>query len=116
MLHHLVARDNQRPVTFFYGARTDHDLILIDELTDLAHAHPWFRFVPALSQPEHNVAAWAGATGRVTDVLTRQVGTLRGHEAYLCGPPPMVDATIEVLLALACKRRHIVFDRFVPTG
>jgi len=72
--------------------------------------------VPVLSRPERNAAAWAGATGRVTDVLTRQMGTLRGHEAYLCGPPPMVDTTVEVLLALACKRRHIFFDRFVPTG
>jgi NAD(P)H-flavin reductase len=116
MVHHLVARDNQRPVTFFYGARTDRDLFLLDELTGLARAHPWFRFVPALSRPERNAAPWAGATGRITDVLARQVGTLRGHEAYLCGPASMVDATIEVLLSLACKRRHILFDRFVPTG
>jgi alkene monooxygenase reductase len=116
MIHHLVARDNQRQVTFFYGARTDRDLFLRDELTELARAHPWFRFVPVLSRPEHNAAAWAGATGRVTDVLARQAGTLRGHEAYLCGPAPMIDATIEVLLTLGCKRRHIFFDRFVPTG
>jgi ferredoxin-NADP reductase len=116
MLHHLVARDNRRRVTFFYGARTDHDLFLLDELLELERAHPWFRFVPTLSRPERNAAAWAGATGRVTDVLARQMGTLRGHEAYLCGPAPMIDATIEVLLTLACKRRHIFFDRFVPTG
>jgi alkene monooxygenase reductase len=115
MLHHLVVRDNQRPVTFFYGARTDGDLFLLDELTELARTHPWFRFVPTLSRPERNAAAWAGATGRVTDVLA-QMGTLRGHEAHLCGPPPMIDATIDVLLSQACKRRHIYFDRFVPTG
>jgi NAD(P)H-flavin reductase len=72
--------------------------------------------VPTLSRPERNSAAWAGATGRVTDVLAQQMGTLRGHEAYLCGPSPMIDATLEVLLSLGCKRRHIFFDRFVPTG
>jgi NAD(P)H-flavin reductase len=81
----------------------------------LARTHPWFRFVPTLSRPERNAAVWAGATGRVTDVLA-QMGTLRGHEAYLCGPPPMIDATIDVLLSQACKQRHIYFDRFVPTG
>jgi alkene monooxygenase reductase len=116
MLHHLVARGNQRQVTFFYDARTDRDLLLLDELSELERVHPWFRFVPALSRPERNAAAWAGASGKVTDVLARHTGTLAGHEAYLCGPPPMVDATIEVLLSRACKRRHIFFDRFVPTG
>jgi len=116
MLHHLAAGGNQRLVTFFYGARIDQDLFLLDELYDLERAQPWFRFMPVLSRPEHNAAAWAGATGRVTDVLGRQMHTLRGHEAYLCGPPQMIDAAIEVLLDRGCKRRHIFYDRFVPTG
>lgn len=116
MLHHLVARGNQRPVTFFYGARTDRDLFLLDELAGLERAHPWFRFLPALSEPERNAEPWDGATGMVTDVLHREMPSLRGHEAYLCGPPPMIDAAIEVLLATGCKQRHIFFDRFVPSG
>jgi ferredoxin-NADP reductase len=37
-------------------------------------------------------------------------------EAYLCGPPPMIDAAIEMLKTAGCKERHIYFDRFVPSG
>jgi alkene monooxygenase reductase len=116
MLHHLIARDNRRRVTFFYGARSDRDLFLLDELAGLERTHPWFRFVPALSEPERNLGPWQGATGMVTDVLRRELPSLHGHEAYLCGPPPMIDAAIGVLLASGCKQRHIFFDRFVPSG
>jgi NAD(P)H-flavin reductase/ferredoxin len=116
MLHHLVARGNERPVTFFFGARTDRDLFLLDELAALDREHAWFRFVPAVSEPERCGTPWSGATGLVIDVAREQLDSLRGHEAYLCGPPRMVDAAIEVLLAKGCKQRHIVLDRFVPTG
>jgi len=46
MLKDLEQAGNQRPVTFFYGARTDRDLLLLEELGQLAERHPWFRFIP----------------------------------------------------------------------
>jgi alkene monooxygenase reductase len=119
MLHHLIARGNERPVTFFFGVRADRDLFLLDELSALDREHAWFRFVPALSEPERCRTPWPGATGLITDVARRQLeqpDSLRGHEAYLCGPPRMVDAAIEMLLAKGCKQRHIFLERFVPTG
>jgi alkene monooxygenase reductase len=116
MLHHLAARANQRLVTFFYGARTEHDLPLLAEMRGLEREHGWFRFVPVLSRPGSSGSAWSGATGRVTAALGRHLPSCRGHEAYLCGSPPMVDAATQALLAAGCKRQHIFFDRFVPTG
>jgi NAD(P)H-flavin reductase/ferredoxin len=116
MLKHLAARGNGRPVTFFYGARTDSDLFLLDEMKALQRAHAWFRFVPALSEPERCAATWLGDTGLVTEVAREHMRSLRGHEAYVCGPPLMIDAAIAMLLAKGCKQRHIFFDRFVPSG
>ena len=116
MLRDLERPGNQRPVTFFYGARTDRDLFLLEELARLAERHPWFTFIPALSEPARNVGDWDGETGLVTDVLSRHHPSTRGFEAYLCGPPPMIDAAIDVLVAGGCKDRHIYFDRFVPSG
>ncbi|MGD9531151.1 FAD-binding oxidoreductase [Pseudonocardia sp.] len=115
MLAHLVATGNRREVVFCYGARTARDLFLLDELGALAAEHDWFTFVPALSDAAPG-EDWTGETGLVTDVLARRVPSNRGWEAYLCGPPPMIDAAIEVLRAGGCKERHIYFDRFVPSG
>ena len=116
MLRDLERTGNDREVTYFYGARTDRDLFLLDELNELARRNAWFTFVPALSDPSRNAGTWAGETGLITEVLERHLPSTRGHEAYLCGPPPMIDAALDVLLAGGCKDRHISFDRFVPSG
>jgi NAD(P)H-flavin reductase len=115
MLKDLCAAGNRRAVTFFYGARTRHDLFLLDELNALAAEHDWLTFVPALSEPSGD-DGWEGEQGMVTEVVSRRHPSTRGMEAYLCGPPPMIDAAIEVLKSTGCKERHIYFDRFVPSG
>ena len=116
MLRDLAAARNRRDVVFFYGARTSRDLFLVDELEDLAQSHDWFTFVLALSEPDASDGTWAGETGLITDVLQRHLPSTSGMEAYLCGPPPMIDAAIDVLKLKGCKERHIFFDRFVPSG
>jgi len=114
MLRDLASTPNRRQVTFFYGARTRDDLFLITELRELVAVHEWLTFVPALS--EAAVPGWDGETGLITDVLARHLPSTRGMEAYLCGPPPMIDAAIDALKTAGCKERHIYFDRFVPSG
>jgi alkene monooxygenase reductase len=116
MLKDLAATRNRRDVTFFYGARSRRDLFLLGELHGLAAAHDWFTFVPALSEPGADGGDWDGETGLITEVLARHLPSTRGMEAYLCGPPPMIDAAIDVLKSTGCKERHIFFDRFVPSG
>ena len=114
MLRDLASTPNRREVIFFYGARTQDDLFLVAELEELAAAHDWLTFVPALSEAAG--PGWAGETGLVTDVLARHLPSTRGMEAYLCGPPPMIDAAVALLKSAGCKERHIYFDRFVPSG
>jgi propane monooxygenase reductase subunit len=36
-------------------------------------------------------------------------------DAYLCGPPPMVDAAIALLEAEGVPEAHIYFDKFTTT-
>jgi NAD(P)H-flavin reductase/ferredoxin len=115
MLLELEQSGNRREVTLFHGARRQRDLFLVDELRGLERQHDWFRFVPALSEPEPGVP-WDGEVGRVTDAVAHRLPDLRGFEGYLCGPPGMIDAAIRTLIAAGCKPRHIFFDRFVPSG
>ena len=116
ILKDLVAVRNKRPVLFLYGARSGRDLILTAELEALAARHDWFTYVPALSEPTEQDVDWTGETGLVTDVLMRRLPSMRGYEAYMCGPPPMIDAAIAILEGAGVKPRHIYFDRFVPSG
>jgi alkene monooxygenase reductase len=116
MLKDLAAAQSRRDVIFFYGARSRRDLFLTGELAGLAGQHDWFTFIPALSEPRATDGEWDGDTGLITEVLARHLPSTKGMEAYLCGPPPMIDAAIELLTSTGCKERHIYFDRFVPSG
>jgi alkene monooxygenase reductase len=114
MLADLIEANNERPATFLYGARTAADLPMLEELQRLEREHDWFTFIPALSEPDST--EWNGETGLITEVLRRTFPSTKGHEAYLCGPPGMIDAALDVLTSSGCKQRHIFFDRFVPSG
>ena len=81
---------------------------------ELERTLPSFRYVPALSEPD--AADWDGETGLITDVLKRREESLTGAHAYVCGPPPMVEAAMPVLEALGVEHRRIYYDKFTTTG
>ncbi len=104
-----------RPVTLLYGARTQKDLYCIAEIKELAAAWPAaFRYIPVLSaEPEDT--DWHGARGFVSDHISG-VADLSAHHAYLCGPPPMVDAAESALLNAGLPATAIHADRFYDRG
>ena len=76
---------------------------------------PTSRYVPALSHaPDDD--GWDGERGMITDVVKRRETGLAGVDAYVCGPPPMVDAAIATLTALGVKENNIHYDKFTTTG
>ena len=118
LLNYMDAQGIDRKVTYYYGARTRKDLFYLDKLQEMSGRLPRFRFVPALSEagPEDE---WEGESGLITDVVDRLEGDLTGVEAYLCGPPPMVDAAIELLQSKGVSEADTFYDKFttsVPLG
>jgi propane monooxygenase reductase component len=111
LLRSMSERGLTRRATFFYGARGRDDLCFIEELSAIAGALPDFRFVPALSDEE-----WDGETGLITEVVKRLTGDLTGAHAYVCGPPPMVEAAIPLLETLGVETKRIYYDKFTTTG
>ena len=69
---------------------------------------------PALSEPDDE--EWDGEVGLITDVVRRCASDLTGADAYVCGPPPMVEAALELLPALGVADRRIFYDKFTTTG
>jgi propane monooxygenase reductase subunit len=115
LLNSMAERGIDRKATYYYGARTRRDLFHLAELTALEERLPNFRFVPALSEAEPG-DGWHGETGLITDVVDRREGDLADYEAYLCGPPPMVDAAIPLLQAKGCGEARIFYDKFTITA
>ncbi len=111
MLLDMAEKASTRKATYFFGARAVRDLFLVDEMRTLEKKLPGFTFVPALSNPLPE-DSWTGETGLITEVLDRHFTKLDHHEAYLCGSPGMIDASIKVLKAKGMPEELIYFDKF----
>ncbi|MFD1104900.1 hypothetical protein [Sphingobium olei] len=101
-----------RPVTLLYGARTRQHLYCLDEIEALSAA--WdapFEFVPVLSEEDAG-SDWTGGRGLVTEPIARLPGLTR-TEAYLCGPPAMIDAAEAQLIQHGVLPEMIAADRFL---
>jgi propane monooxygenase reductase subunit len=113
LLRSMAERGIDRKTTFFYGARGQRDLCFESELHALDDRLPRFTYIPALSE---DAGDWAGETGLITDVVKRLTGSLTGAHAYVCGPPPMVEAAVPLLETLGVTEKRIYYDKFTTTG
>jgi propane monooxygenase reductase subunit len=108
LLRALRETGSERERAYYYGARTEADLFQLEELAQLDCG-----FVPALSEDSNG---WKGESGLITDVVSRLEGDITEVDAYVCGPPPMVEATIALLEAKGVPEAHIYFDKFTTTA
>jgi len=119
LLRSMAERGIQRKATFFYGARGRRDLCFEPELRALEEKLADFRYLPALSEPGGD-DGWEGETGLITDVVKRHAADLAkglsGAHAYVCGPPPMVEAALPLLATLGVDEKRIYYDKFTTTG
>jgi len=111
ILYTMLENNIERNARYFFGARAVRDLFLVDEMKELEKKFKNFQFIPALSEPlpEDN---WKGETGLITDVLDRHLDSAENLEAYLCGSPGMIDASVAVLTKNGVPEDLIYYDKF----
>jgi NAD(P)H-flavin reductase/ferredoxin len=103
-----------REVTLVFGARSQADLYMLDAIEALRREWPVrFDFVPVLAS-EPADSAWQGRRGLIVDHLAGVLGESLGvQQAYLCGPPGMIDSCIGGLKAAGAQESEIYFDKFL---
>lgn len=111
----LKERASDRTISYWYGGRSDRELFYVDEFRELEEKFPNFKFQIALSDPlpEDN---WTGYTGFIHQVLHDEY--LKDHpspediEYYICGPPMMLQAVLNMLDGLGVEPENIAYDDF----
>jgi propane monooxygenase reductase subunit len=116
LLRSMAESRSERRAIYYYGARRPEDLFCLEELEALARELPSFEFVPALSESGDPDDGWDGETGLITDVVARREEDFSELDAYLCGPPPMVDAAIALLEGKGVPEARIFYDKFTTTA
>ncbi len=106
---------SKRKISFWYGARSFRESFYNEEFDQLAEENENFEWHLALSEPleEDN---WDGLVGFIHQVLCDDY--LNDHDApedceyYICGPPMMNSAVINMLHELGVEDENILFDDF----
>lgn len=105
----------KRKVSFWYGAHSVDDLFYDDYFKKLEVENDNFTFQQAVSHVREN-DNWNGSVGYIHDVvLTNYLGAHnnpREVDYYLCGPPAMIKATLNMLKELGVDDEMISFDEF----
>lgn len=106
---------SKRKISFWYGARSKREMFYVEDFDMLAAENDNFEWHVALSdpQPEDN---WEGYTGFIHNVIYENY--LKKHKApedcefYMCGPPMMNKAVINMLKDLGVEDDNILLDDF----
>lgn len=114
LLRHMSATASQRPVHFYYGARTAADLFYLDEIAKVGTGLVDFTFTACLSESMDGALPDTVTVeqGNVTDVVARHEPGIAKTEIYLCGPPPMVDAALLLLEGRSVPKDQVFYDKF----
>lgn len=115
ILDQFLTKHTDRKASFWYGGRSLRELFYIDDFKKIEADNPNFSFNIALSAPlpEDN---WTGYVGNIHEVLFKNY--LKNHpepeeiEYYLCGPPMMTQAVLNMLDNLGVPKEMIMFDDF----
>jgi CDP-4-dehydro-6-deoxyglucose reductase len=106
-----IARDIDRPMHLYWGARARRDLYLHDLALEWSRTRPNFRYTPVLSEPpppEH----WSGRSGLVHEAVLADYADLSGVDVYASGPPPMIEAIRASLPKRGLAPDRLYYDSF----
>jgi Na+-transporting NADH:ubiquinone oxidoreductase subunit F len=111
----LKRKHSAAPMSFWYGARSLREMFYVDDFDNLAAEFSNFEWHAALSEPLPE-DSWTGHEGFIHQVVYDRY--LKDHPApedceyYLCGPPPMVAAVLQMLDDMGVEPENILLDDF----
>ena len=112
IIYTLYERWPDRKCSLFFGCRTTADVFYLDEFKELAVKHPNFKVIYALSDPIGPEETWDGETGFIHLSVDKHLEAGMKRQAFLCGPPPMIEAVTHVLEEKGLVEEDIFYDKF----
>ena len=112
IIYSLYDRWHDRNCWLFFGCRTMDDVFYLDEYKKLSREHPNFHVVYALSEEKNPDKSWDGETGFIHLSVDKYLEPGGKRQAFLCGPPPMIEAVMRVLEKKGVKQSDMFYDKF----
>ncbi len=112
IIYTVYDRWPDRKCWLFFGCRTTRDIFYLEEFKELSKNHPNLHIVYALSDPLDTEERWDGETGFVHLSVDKHLDPGVRRQAFLCGPPPMIEAVMGVLEEKGLRQQDIFYDKF----
>ncbi len=115
LFHLFRTMNSDRKVSFWYGARSKREMFYDDEFQEIHSGFKNFSYNVGLSDPMPE-DDWKGYKGFIHQVILDNY--LKNHpepeeiEYYLCGPPMMISAVLNMLNNLGVEPEMIAYDDF----
>lgn len=116
LLEDALARGVARDVVLLFGGRGLRDLYCLDDIAAIGAA--WqgrFEFRPVLSEESVEGVRHGMVTAEIPAAL-ETLGGAAGLQAYMCGPPPMIDAAVAALAGAGVGLEAIHYDKFTDAS
>ncbi|MBU7044012.1 MAG: FAD-dependent oxidoreductase [Theionarchaea archaeon] len=97
-------------IVLISGNHSETDIVFRDDFQDMCEQNEHLRVYYTLNDPS---PGWEGFTGRIdTELITEVIPDYAKRIFYICGPPPMITAMIDILTELQVPEDHIKRERF----
>ncbi|MBI5391581.1 hypothetical protein HZB00_01115 [Candidatus Woesearchaeota archaeon] len=108
MVYDLMEKNAKNNIWFFFGNKTEEEIIYKEEFEEIEKKHHNFHFVPILSRAS---SEWKGKTGRVQEHVAEYLQKNKQEaDFYICGLKDMVMQAKELLEKEGQK--NIYFERY----
>lgn len=116
--HSMLLYANEKrleiPIVFFASFTTDEEMIFYDELTKISLENPNIKVVYTLTAQDQVPESWQGEKGRISaDMIKKYAEKIEESLFYIAGPPPMVSAMIEMVVAMGIENSRIKKENFI---
>lgn len=116
LLEDAANRGVERDAILLFGGRAARDIYCQDEIAELAAR--WngrLTFVPVLSEEQSGDFRHGMVTGEIPEAIA-ELGGSSQLQAYMCGPPGMIDAGVAVLVEHGVPLDSIHYDKFTDAS
>jgi hypothetical protein len=118
MLKALDDSGSPREVRFFHAARSSDDIVLVDEIREIASRRSNVHYKVLFSAPTGHCVKGRDydLSGFLTVDVLKDYLPSSNYEFYVCGPPPMMASLTEQLRDWGVPESDIHFEAFGPAS
>lgn len=113
MIRHVLHNKLSYQIYLFYSNRRPEDTAYHDELSQLAHKNPQFKYIPTMTNMKQSTESWHGEEGRIShELLEKYIDVMQTSIFYIAGPPAMVMAMDLMLHDVGVSRDAVRAEEF----